>query len=111
MRVVPTWPRRLFTLALIVRDSVAADGEQQVLLGLKKRGFGVGKWNGFGGKVEATDASIVAAAAREVLEEANVHVRSEDLESCGVLLFSFEEREEVKVCGRKTAGDVACLPY
>ena len=23
----------------------------KVLLGMKKRGFGVGKWNGFGGKV------------------------------------------------------------
>ena len=23
----------------------------RVLLGMKKRGFGVGKWNGFGGKV------------------------------------------------------------
>ena len=25
----------------------------KVLLGMKKRGFGVGKWNGFGGKVSA----------------------------------------------------------
>ena len=25
----------------------------KVLLGMKKRGFGVGKWNGFGGKVRA----------------------------------------------------------
>ena len=26
--------------------------EDKVLLGMKKRGFGKGKWNGFGGKVE-----------------------------------------------------------
>lgn len=26
--------------------------DDQVLLGYKKRGFGVGTWNGFGGKVE-----------------------------------------------------------
>ncbi|KAG4305413.1 hypothetical protein PORY_000969 [Pneumocystis oryctolagi] len=36
-----------------------------VLLGLKKRGFGVGKWNGFGGKVEENE-SINACAAREL---------------------------------------------
>ena len=26
--------------------------EENILLGMKKRGFGVGKWNGFGGKVQ-----------------------------------------------------------
>jgi len=26
--------------------------DDQVLLGMKKRGFGEGKWNGFGGKLE-----------------------------------------------------------
>lgn len=34
-----------------------------ILLGLKKRGFGVGKWNGFGGKVEPGE-TIPQAAAR-----------------------------------------------
>jgi hypothetical protein len=28
----------------------------KVLLGMKKRGFGAGRWNGFGGKVENDDA-------------------------------------------------------
>ena len=32
------------TLMLIV-------DENKILLGMKKRGFGEGKWNGFGGKV------------------------------------------------------------
>ena len=27
-------------------------GADEVLLGLKKRGFGKGKWGGFGGKIE-----------------------------------------------------------
>ena len=26
--------------------------DENILLGLKKRGFGTGKWNGFGGKVQ-----------------------------------------------------------
>ena len=29
------------------------DGQGRVLLGRKKRGMGLGKWNGFGGKIEA----------------------------------------------------------
>ena len=33
------------TLTLITKDN-------QILLGLKKRGFGMGKYNGFGGKLE-----------------------------------------------------------
>ncbi|TDH73840.1 hypothetical protein CCR75_002589 [Bremia lactucae] len=84
-------PRQLLTLAFLVRENATS---MQLLLGLKKRGFGKGKWNGFGGKVEAVDASIAAAAAREVEEEAHVVVRSEDLQHCGVLLFSFESTKE-----------------
>ncbi|KAG7377212.1 Nudix (Nucleoside diphosphate linked moiety X)-type motif 1 [Phytophthora pseudosyringae] len=92
MLPVPPLPRKLLTLALIVRGGGAS---KQVLLGMKKRGFGVGKWNGFGGKVEAADASIAAAAAREVAEEANVGVEVEDLQPRGVLLFSFDQGTEV----------------
>lgn len=41
------------------------------MLGLKKRGFGVGKYNGFGGKV-CVNESIIDAAIRETQEEANI---------------------------------------
>lgn len=34
-----------------------------VLLGMKKRGFGAGKWNGFGGKVQPGE-TIEEAARR-----------------------------------------------
>ncbi|MDR0650832.1 MAG: NUDIX domain-containing protein [Candidatus Peribacteria bacterium] len=40
----------------------------QLLLAMKKRGFGVGKWSGPGGKVEEGE-SISQAAVREVEEE------------------------------------------
>ncbi|CAH0487721.1 unnamed protein product [Peronospora farinosa] len=93
--MIPPLPHKLLTLAFIVRNGCATHGGKKVLLGLKKRGFGIGKWNGFGGKVESTDASIAAAAVREVEEEAYVHVNVEDLESRGVLLFSFEEGKEI----------------
>ena len=59
-----------------------------LLLGLKKRGFGQGRWNGFGGKLEAGE-SVEAAARREVQEEAGVIVGR--LEQRGVLNFTFAD--------------------
>ena len=32
--------------------------DEKILLGLKKRGFGTGKWNGFGGKVQAGETIL-----------------------------------------------------
>ena len=49
---------KLFTLTVIRRNG-------KVLLGLKKRGFGVGKLDSFGGKVEDGE-SIEEAAKRYV---------------------------------------------
>ena len=40
-----------FTLAFIRSTSETGDGGGRILLGMKKRGFGAGRWNGFGGKV------------------------------------------------------------
>ena len=37
--------RKLFTLCFVLREG-------EILLGLKKRGFGAGRWNGFGGKLD-----------------------------------------------------------
>ncbi|MEK7537446.1 MAG: 8-oxo-dGTP diphosphatase [Patescibacteria group bacterium] len=45
----------------------------QVLLAMKKRGFGQGKWNGAGGKLKAGETAR-AAAKREVKEEIEVDV-------------------------------------
>lgn len=45
---------KLYTLALIRSNS-------NILLGMKKRGFGVGRWNGFGGKVHSNETVLEAA--------------------------------------------------
>ena len=63
--------RKVLTLVLL-REA------NRVLLGMKKRGFGVGKWNGFGGKLEQGE-TVLEAAAREVREECGFTVNTSDL--------------------------------
>ena len=63
--------RKVLTLVLLREDN-------RVLLGMKKRGFGVGKWNGFGGKLEPGE-TVLEAAAREVKEECGFTVITSDL--------------------------------
>jgi 8-oxo-dGTP diphosphatase len=75
------------TLCLLVRG----DPPREVLLGLKKRGFGAGKVTGFGGKVEAGETAA-AAAVREVAEEIGVGLRRADLVPVGRLTFLFPAR-------------------
>jgi mutator protein MutT len=77
--------KKLLTLALVQKDG-------KVLLGMKKRGFGMGRWNGFGGKVKIGE-SLKAAAQREVEEE--VGIVPLEMEERGVLEFSFENEEKV----------------
>ena len=43
-----------------------AGGRAEVLLGLKKTGFGAGKWVGLGGHIEDGEKPV-SAAVREVL--------------------------------------------
>lgn len=65
---------------------MTADGK--ILLGMKKRGFGVGKWNGFGGKV-AEGESIVESVCRELEEESSLI--AESLEQVGLFEFRFDD--------------------
>lgn len=58
------------------------DGE--LLLAMKKRGFGEGKWNGVGGKLEQGE-TIEQAAIRECKEEITVHPL--DIQKYGELDF------------------------
>ncbi|XKL62640.1 hypothetical protein PGB90_002473 [Kerria lacca] len=68
---------KLFTLIIVKKN-------ENVLLGLKKRGFGVHKWNGFGGKVESGE-SIQDGAIRELQEECGLIANS--LYKHGILWF------------------------
>ncbi len=76
------------TLCIVHKDS-------KILLGMKKRGFGKGRWNGFGGKVKE-DETIEEAAARETLEEAGIEIL--ESEKLGVIDFEFQTNgEEIEV--------------
>ncbi len=63
----------------------------EVLLQHKSRGFGVGKWNGVGGKKEPRE-TIEESAIREVKEEADITMKK--LEKMGELEFVFVGNEE-----------------
>ena len=56
----------------------------EVLLALKKRGFGEGRWNGVGGKVEPGE-TVEAAMIRETEEE--IHVTPTQYEKVGDIRF------------------------
>ncbi len=77
-----------FTLCFVV-DSI----HRKVLLGWKKRGFGVNKWNGFGGKSNPGE-SIQEAAVRELEEECGLMVSKFDLLDAGTILFQNVSRPE-----------------
>jgi len=74
------------TLCLLLRNN-------EILLAMKKRGFGAGRWNGIGGKPEKGE-SIEEAAIRELKEEIDVVVSLGDLESVGEMDFYFRNKEE-----------------
>lgn len=64
-----------------------------MLLAMKKRGFGVGKFNGVGGKVEVGE-SEQEAAIREAEEEIGVKIKLREAEPYGVLKFYFDGKPE-----------------
>ncbi|MDP1884374.1 MAG: 8-oxo-dGTP diphosphatase [Candidatus Moranbacteria bacterium] len=64
-----------------------------ILLGMKKRGFGAGRWNGFGGKLHPGE-SIGDAAIREVREECGL--RANRLEKVGLIEFTFEKTGDIQ---------------
>lgn len=58
-------PKEVFTTVVFLRR------DSDVLLAMKKRGFGAGRWNGAGGKIESGETSETCAK-RETLEEIGV---------------------------------------
>ena len=80
---------KALTLILLVKDD-------DICLAMKKRGFGEGNWNGYGGKVEEGE-TVFDAAVREVKEESGVDVSPRDLEEVARIEFIFEDGKHLLV--------------
>jgi 8-oxo-dGTP diphosphatase/2-hydroxy-dATP diphosphatase len=77
--------KKILTLCMVLKDN-------KILLGMKKRGFGVGRWNGFGGKIEEGE-TIEEGAHRELKEE--IGIEAIDMKKIGILDFSFENDPKI----------------
>ena len=65
----------------------------EVCLAMKKRGFGAGRWNGYGGKVRERE-SLGEAVVREIREESGIEMKPHDLKSQGDIEFYFRDHPE-----------------
>lgn len=79
--------RTTTTLALIERDD-------EVLLAMKKRGFGEGWWNGYGGKL-AEGEPVEDAMVRELEEESTLIAK--EWRERGVMEFEFQSGDIVEM--------------
>lgn len=77
--------KKKLTLTIVHQD-------RKVLLGMKKRGFGAGRWNGFGGKVEVGE-TVEEAAHRELQEESGLIAKK--MFRRGIVEFEFESNQEI----------------
>lgn len=79
-------PRKVTLCYLVDKDGM-------VLIAMKKRGFGVGKWNGVGGKL-AEGESVEDALLRETREEIAVDLKS--FRKTGIIRFYFGGKDNDK---------------
>lgn len=79
---------RQASLCLLLKEN---EDNKEILLAMKKRGFGKGRWNGTGGKIdpEKGDASVDDSAIRETEEEIGVKIKNP--EKVAVMDFHFPE--------------------
>lgn len=77
---------KLVTLCLLIKGD-------QILIGHIKRGFGLGKYNSPGGKVEPGE-SIRQATVRETEEELGILVNPENLKFVAKIDFYFESKPD-----------------
>ncbi len=73
---------KVCTVLFLLRDN-------EILLAMKKRGFGKGYWNGTGGKVEHSE-TVEQAAIRECQEE--IGVIPTNIEKVAIHDFVFEDK-------------------
>ena len=77
-------PTKITTLCLVYKHP-------NMLLGMKKRGFGESRWNGYGGKVEAGE-TLEESMIREMQEECGITPKK--FEKRAVMYFEFKNDPE-----------------
>lgn len=87
------------TLVFPIREN---DGKTEVLLGFGTRGFNLNKWNGYGGKIEASDKTVAECATRELFDESGLTTKPSDLEYIGRLDVTMDQKTAEAV-SRKNA--------
>ena len=83
--------KKLLTLCLIY-EHLPMQAGSRILLGMKKRGFGAGRWNGFGGKLKEGE-NLEQGAKRELEEETGI--TATEMEKFGILTFEFKTNGEI----------------
>jgi 8-oxo-dGTP pyrophosphatase MutT (NUDIX family) len=77
---------RQVSLCLLIKENEGVITE--ILLAMKKRGFGKGRWNGVGGKPDVEkNETVLDSAIRETEEEIGVKIKN--LEKVAVMDFYF----------------------
>lgn len=74
------------TLCFLMKDN-------QICLAMKKRGFGAGRWNGIGGKLDPGE-NIIQATIRELEEEIVVKTQPNFLIKVGLFKFYFKNNPD-----------------
>ena len=98
----PAKKTKEYTL-IVVTETQEHQKEKRILLGLKNRGFGMGKYNSFGGKFlhdeskgDGTQESVEECACRELEEETNLCIPLKSMRSSkvGIQRFSFSDNDK-----------------
>lgn len=76
----------ILTLGFLFRNN-------QILLAMKKRGFGVGKYNGYGGKLHPGE-DTVDGLVREIEEESSLKIGKDACYVLGEIDFYFTDKPE-----------------
>ena len=99
----PSRKTKEYTLIVVTETLQQTPKQQRILLGLKNRGFGTGKYNSFGGKFlhDETNSSgeietVEECACRELEEETNLTIPLETMKASkvGVQRFTFSDNEK-----------------
>ena len=99
----PSRKTKEYTLIVVTETLQQTPKQQRILLGLKNRGFGTGKYNSFGGKFlhDDTNASeeietVEECACRELEEETNLTIPLEVMKASkvGIQRFTFSDNDK-----------------